>query len=86
MINKLQSYPKQIDNMTSDSLPQTVHRDPNIVNWEDIRAIPIPDDERPQRVPYSGLDPSRLELIRQRKTGNLSPCRKQLGAKQCRTG
>jgi hypothetical protein len=30
MINKLKSYPKQIDNMTSDPPPQTEHRDPNI--------------------------------------------------------
>jgi hypothetical protein len=37
MINKLKSYPKQKDNMTSDPLPQTEHRDPNIPNWTDIR-------------------------------------------------
>jgi hypothetical protein len=37
MINNLKSYPKQIDNMTSDPPPQTEYRDPNIPNREDIR-------------------------------------------------
>jgi hypothetical protein len=36
MINMLKSYPKQIDNMTSDTPPQTEHRDPNILNRKDI--------------------------------------------------
>jgi hypothetical protein len=36
MINKLKSYPKQIDNTTSEPLSQTEHRDPNITNWKDI--------------------------------------------------
>jgi hypothetical protein len=37
MINKLKSYPKQIDNTTSELPPQTEHRDPNIPDWKDIR-------------------------------------------------
>jgi hypothetical protein len=37
MINKLKSYPKQIDNMTRDPPHQTDHRDPKIPNWKDIR-------------------------------------------------
>jgi hypothetical protein len=37
MINKLKSYPKQIDNITSDPPPQPEHRDPNIPNRKDIR-------------------------------------------------
>jgi hypothetical protein len=37
MINKLKSYAKQIDNMTSDPSPQTEHRDPNIPNRKDIQ-------------------------------------------------
>jgi hypothetical protein len=37
MINKLRSYPKQIDNMTSDLPPQIEYRDPKIPNWQDIQ-------------------------------------------------
>jgi hypothetical protein len=36
MINKLKSYPQQIDNTTSEPPPQTEHRDPNIPNRKDI--------------------------------------------------
>jgi hypothetical protein len=35
MINKLKSYPKQIDNITSDPPPQNEYRDPNILNRKD---------------------------------------------------
>jgi hypothetical protein len=71
--------------MTSDPPPQAEDRNPRHPEPERHPATPAPEDGRPQRAPYSGLDSSRLELIRQRKTGNLSPCRKQLGAEQCRT-
>jgi hypothetical protein len=44
MINTLKSYPKRIDNMTSDPPPQNQYRDPNIPNWTDIRQ------DQPQRM------------------------------------
>jgi hypothetical protein len=62
------------------------YRDPKHPEPKGHPATPTPEDGRLQRAPYSGLDTSRLELIRQRKTGNLSPRRKQLGAKECQTG
>jgi hypothetical protein len=37
MINRLKSYPKLIDNITSDLPLQTEDRDPNIPNRKDIR-------------------------------------------------
>jgi hypothetical protein len=83
MINKLKSYPKRIDNKTSDLLTQTKHPRSQHPELEIHPALPTLEDGRHPRVLYCGLDTSRLELIRQRKTVNLSPCRKQLGTTQC---
>jgi hypothetical protein len=44
MINKLNSCPKQIDNMTSDRPSQSKHWDPNISNGKAIRQ------HQPQRM------------------------------------
>jgi hypothetical protein len=63
MINKLKSYPKQIDNMTSDpSLLEPEYRDPNIGTGK-TSGNPTLEDGKAQRVPYSRLDTSQLELI-----------------------